>query len=99
MVPAYLTAGVPPQITLGTNKLAATMGVMIAVWAYIKKGFLKPQLWIAATIAAVIGAGIGALSVHLVSSKFLQLFLPAAVILVAVYNLWPKKQRSRISTD
>lgn len=92
MVPAFLTAGIPPHLTLGTNKLSATMGVATAVRAYIKKGFFKPSLWVAATIAALIGAAIGAIATHFISAKFLQLFLPAAVILVAIYAILPKKK-------
>ncbi len=91
MVPAFLTAGIPPYLTLGTNKLAATMGVATAAYTYVKKNLFKAQLWIAAIIAAFIGSVIGAIVVHLFSARFLKLFLPLAVILVAVYALWPKK--------
>lgn len=91
MVPAFLTVGIPPHLTLGTNKLSATMGVMMAAFLYVKKGLFKPQLWIAAIIAAFCGSVIGAMTIFLCSANSLKLFLPAAVMAVAIYTLWPKK--------
>ncbi len=91
MVPALLTAGIPPHLTLGTNKLAATMGVAMAVKTYLAKGFFNLKLWWSAAIAAFFGAMLGAVSIYFISAQFLQLLLPAIVILVAVYALWPKR--------
>ena len=36
-VPALLTAGLPPHLVLGTNKLAATFGSVTASYTYYKK--------------------------------------------------------------
>jgi len=36
-VPALLTAGLPPHLTLGTNKLAASFGSLTASVTYFRK--------------------------------------------------------------
>jgi len=36
-VPALLTAGLPPHLVLGTNKLAATFGSLVASLTYYRK--------------------------------------------------------------
>lgn len=38
MVPALLLAGIPPHLTLGTNKLASVFGTGVAAWNYFRKG-------------------------------------------------------------
>ena len=42
-VPALLTAGLPPHLTLGTNKLAASFGSLTASVTYFRKKLFNPR--------------------------------------------------------
>lgn len=86
-VPALLTAGLPPHLTLGTNKLAASFGSLTASVTYFRKKLFSPRFWAASIIATAIGALIGTLVVDYLSIDFLNKLLPVVIILVACYSL------------
>lgn len=100
MIPAILTAGLPPHLALGTNKLAATMGIFNAACTYLRHNILKPRYWVAAMIAVFIGALIGTIVAHLLSSAFLAKALPILLVIIAIYLLIPQsfKQKKNRST-
>lgn len=62
-VPTLLSLGLPPHIALGTNKLAATFASSTAAFTYYKKKLFKPQCWLNAFVATLIGATVGTLVV------------------------------------
>ena len=43
-LPAYLAAGIPPHIAIGTNKLGSTMGTVISTARFAKMGYIKLKL-------------------------------------------------------
>ena len=43
-LPAYLAAGVPPHLALGTNKMGSNMGTVISTERSAKSGYIKWQL-------------------------------------------------------
>ena len=75
-VPALLTAGLPPHLTLGTNKLAASFGSLTASITYYKKQLFNPKFWLASILATAIGALLGTLLVDHLSIDFLNKLLP-----------------------
>mgnify|MGYP000503770032 FL=1 len=87
-VPALLTAGLPPHLTLGTNKLAASFGSLTASITYYKKQLFNPKFWLASILATAIGALLGTLLVDHLSIDFLNKLLPVIIILVACYSLF-----------
>ncbi|MGS0535280.1 sulfite exporter TauE/SafE family protein [Pseudoalteromonas sp. SaAl2] len=87
-VPALLTAGLPPHLTLGTNKLAASFGSLTASVTYFRKQLFNPRFWAASIIATALGALIGTLIVDYLSIEFLNKLLPIVIILVACYSLF-----------
>jgi|TARA_B110000211_G_scaffold131009_1_gene150495 uncharacterized membrane protein YfcA len=87
-VPALLTAGLPPHVTLGTNKLAASFGSLTASYTYYKKNLFSPKFWASSIIATGIGALIGTLVVDHLSIEFLNKLLPIIIIMVACYSLF-----------
>ena len=89
-VPALLTAGVPPHMTLGTNKFVASFGTANSARIFIQKKIYRPSLWLAAIIASLISAGIGALLVHFLTAEFLYAFMPLIIGLLVIYMLLPK---------
>ncbi|WP_394191552.1 sulfite exporter TauE/SafE family protein [Pseudoalteromonas atlantica] len=87
-VPALLTAGLPPHLTLGTNKLAASFGSLTASVTYFRKQLFNPRFWAASIIATGLGALIGTLVVDYLSIEFLNKLLPVVIIVVACYSLF-----------
>ncbi len=86
-IPALLTLGVPPHITLGTNKLAASFGSSMAALTYYKKQLFNPNLWRNAFFATIVGAVLGTLAVYIVDSQWLEKILPILVVTIAIYTL------------
>ena len=89
-IPTLLTAGLPPHLALGTNKLAATFGSFTASYTYYKKQLFNPFFWRFALIATAIGAIIGTLIVNQLSTEFLDKILPVLIISTAIYTLIAK---------
>lgn len=87
-VPALLTAGLPPHLTLGTNKLAASFGSLTASVTYFRKQLFNPHFWAASIVATALGALLGTLIVDYLSIEFLNKLLPIVIILVACYSLF-----------
>ncbi len=90
-LPAYLMAGLPPHVALGTNKFSGTLSVGNAARIFIRQKILRPIYWKAALIAAFVGGLLGALLVHFVSGNFLKHILPFIIIFLAIYVAVPKK--------
>jgi hypothetical protein len=91
-VPALLTAGLPPHLALGTNKLAASFGSATAGYTYYKKQLFNPKFWLLSALTTAFGALLGTLLVTYLTPEFLNLLLPIVIIAVAVYSLFSKYQ-------
>lgn len=87
-VPALLSLGLPPHLTLGTNKLSACFGSATASYTYFKKQLFNPQFWKQSLYSTFIGALIGTVIVNFVSTDWLDKLLPVIIILVALYTLF-----------
>jgi len=87
-IPAFLAAGVPPDLALGTNKLQASFGSSLAAWRYGRHpGLVERRMaWIgvAWTLA---GAVVGTYAVMLLPTKALACLIPFLLASVAVYVL------------
>ena len=86
-VPALLAAGLPPQLALGTNKLAATFGSFTASLTFYRKKLFNPILWRHALLATAIGALLGVMVVDRIPAGVLEKVLPLAIALTAIYTL------------
>ena len=51
-LPAYLIAGVPAHVALGTNKLSSAMGTTVSTARLAKHGFLKGKVFMAVCSSA-----------------------------------------------
>lgn len=60
-LPAYLIAGVPAHVALGTNKLSSAMGTTVSTARLAKHGFLKGKVLMAvcSSAAALMGSALG----------------------------------------
>lgn len=86
-VPALLAAGLPPQVALGTNKLAATFGSFTSSLTFYRNRLFDPAFWRHALLATAIGALLGVACVDAVPSAVLERLLPIAIALTALYSL------------
>ena len=59
-LPAYLIAGVPPHIALGTNKTSSSMGTVVSAAKLAKNGFVHRRTAVPGGLCAVAGAIVGA---------------------------------------
>ncbi|QIZ77198.1 TSUP family transporter [Ferrimonas lipolytica] len=98
-IPALLTAGLPPHLALGTNKLAASFGSATAGWTFYKKQLFTPAFWKRSVIGTFIGAAAGTLFVSVVSVDWLDKLLPLLIMGIAIYTLFgpnPKEEQNQL---
>lgn len=91
-VPALLTAGLPPHMVLGTNKLAATFGSLIASVTYYRKKLFNPTYWRRSLLYTAIGAVLGTVVVDMITKEQLEKILPVLILLAAFYTLFNRLQ-------
>jgi len=90
-VPALLSLGLPPHLTLGTNKLAACFASGTAAYTYFKKQLFTPAFWKNSLYSTFLGALLGTVLVNFVSSQWLEKLLPIVIFVVAIYTLLNRK--------
>lgn len=91
-VPALLTAGLPPQLALGTNKLAASFGSFTSSLTFYRKKLFDPMFWRHALLATAIGSLAGVAIVDAIPAGVLEKVLPIAIALTALYTLLLRRQ-------
>lgn len=89
-VPALLTAGLPPHLVLGTNKLCSTFGSAIASLTFIRCGLFQPRHWRGALVATALGALLGAAIAHYLPARWLNQILPVVVFACGLYLLFSR---------
>jgi len=91
-VPALLSLGLPPHLTLGTNKLSACFASGTAAYTYFKKQLFTPHFWKDSLYSTFCGALIGTTLVNFVSSQWLEKLLPIIILIAAIYSLFNRMQ-------
>lgn len=85
MMPALLTAGLPPVNALATNKLQSVFGTGVAMANFGRKGHIDwtgNRLAMALVFAGAVG---GALLVQRISIAALNLIIPLLLVIAAIY--------------
>jgi uncharacterized membrane protein YfcA len=90
-LPAYLFAGVPVHLALGTNKLSSTMGAITASYRYYRNGFVDLLLCLPSIGAALAGSALGTSLTLLVDERYLRWLLLAVLPVTAFYVLRKKE--------
>jgi uncharacterized membrane protein YfcA len=98
-IPALLTAGLPPHLVLGTNKLSSTFGAAAASYTFYRRKLFHPKQWLNALLGTAIGAFIGAIAAHWMPAEWLNLLLPVAVFGCALYLLFGRTPAAPPLTD
>ncbi|HZX17215.1 MAG TPA: TSUP family transporter, partial [Pseudomonas sp.] len=89
-IPALLTAGLPPHLALGTNKLSSTFGSAAASYTFYRRKLFDPSQWRNALIGTAVGALLGAALAQWLPSEWLNQLLPAVVFGCGLYLLFGK---------
>ena len=92
-LPAYLIAGVPAHVALGTNKLSSAMGTTVSTARLAKHGFLKGKVLMAVCSSA--GAHLALMVPESVIKHMMIVVLPV----VAFYVLRNKDMGARDRTE
>jgi hypothetical protein len=97
-VPALLSAGLPPHLALGTNKLQSSFGSLTATLRYRHGRLVKIRRTVWGIFFTAIGATVGTLTIQRISPSFLEKAIPLFLLAVFLYMLFSPKagaQRSR----
>jgi uncharacterized membrane protein YfcA len=86
--PALLTAGLPPHLVLGTNKLSSTFGSATASFTFYRRKLFHPAQWKRALVGTAVGALIGAVVAHYLPAELLNQMLPVIVFGCGLYLLF-----------
>ncbi len=86
--PALLTAGLPPHLVLGTNKLSSTFGSATASVTFIRRKLFHPKEWWPAIVFTLVGSLLGAVAAHYMPSEWLNKMLPVIVFACGLYLLF-----------
>jgi uncharacterized membrane protein YfcA len=86
--PALLTAGLPPHLVLGTNKLSSTFGSATASFTFYKRKLFHPRQWTHAIVGTLVGALTGAVVAHYLPAEWLNKMLPVIVFACGLYLLF-----------
>lgn len=86
-VPAFLAVGIPPAITLGTNKLVAVTGSLTSTWRFAKSGLIRKSTIGLATAAALASAA-GAQTLMFIPPDLLRGLVIALLVAALALVLW-----------
>lgn len=89
-LPAYLLAGVPPKLAIGTNKLSSATGTVFSTARYCKNGCFDLKLAMPSIVVALIGSYIGAKIVLVTSDEILKYVLIIVLPVTAFFVLKKK---------
>lgn len=89
-VPAYMIAGLPPALLLGTNKCVSTMGTIVSAGRYIHSGRILWPVAIVGIPCALLGSALGAHTVALLDASIVRKIILIALPIAAALTLAPK---------
>ena len=86
-VPAYLLAGLPAHLALGTNKLSSCVGTAVSAGRFIRGGYVDWKLALPSMVLALAGAALGTRLQLMVDERVLKYLLLLVLPIVAVVVL------------
>ncbi len=94
-LPAYLFAGLPAHLAIGTNKLSSACGTSLTTARFIRGGLVRWRLALPGVAAAVLGSGLGSRLSLLADERLIRSLLlpvlPIAAFLVLNRRLFPDR--------
>ena len=89
-LPAYLIAGVPVHMAIGTNKVNSVLSNIPAIGSFCKMGYIRLKLAILGIVCGLIGSAAGAQLTMLISEERFRIIMLILVPVTAVYILGGK---------
>jgi len=89
-VPAFMLAGLPPHMVLGTNKFSATAGSFTSSLQFIKSGKANFKLLKYLIPFTFLGAFLGVKAVLHIDQKFLNTLVLILIMFIGIYTLFSK---------
>jgi uncharacterized membrane protein YfcA len=89
-VPAFMLAGLPPHMVLGTNKFSATAGSFTSSLKFIKSGNANFKLLKYLIPFTFIGSMLGVRAVLNIDQKFLNGLVLILIMFIGIYTLFSK---------
>lgn len=86
-LPAYMLAGLPVHMAIGTNKLSSGMGTALTTWRYSRSGYIPWRQAGLCVVCALIGSSAGANLALLISDRFFKVIMLFILPLAAFYVL------------
>jgi uncharacterized membrane protein YfcA len=87
-VPVLLSAGIPPHMALGTNKLQSSFGSFTAAFNYSRKGLVSFSDIKSAIFFTAIGAITGSITIQFLSAGFLNVIIPIFLSIIFIYTIF-----------
>ena len=84
-LPAYLIAGFPVHVAIGTNKVSSPIGTSIAFYRYMRDGYMPLKLSALGIIFALLGSSLGARTALLISDYVFRLLMLVILPATAYY--------------
>ena len=102
-LPAYLLAGLPAHMALGTHKLSSACGTSLATARFIRRGLVNRRLALPGVAAAILGSTLGARLSLITDERLIRqvLFfvLPLAALIVLNRRLFPEREEGEPRLD
>lgn len=89
-LPALLTAGIPPSLALGTNKLQSSFGSFTAAANFIRKGKVNLKECAIGIPITAAGAVTGSVTVARLNSALISKLVPFLLLFVFIYTIVSK---------
>lgn len=84
---AYLVAGLPAHLALGTNKVSGAIGTLIATGRFARAGLIQARLAIPSIVFALAGSAIGTKIALFTPESVIQMVMVFALPIVAFFVL------------
>ncbi|MCC8105005.1 MAG: sulfite exporter TauE/SafE family protein [Clostridiales bacterium] len=84
-LPAYMIAGLPVHMAIGTNKLSSGMGTALATWRFARNGYIIWKQAALCVICALLGSGAGANLALMISDEYFKVIMLVILPVTAFY--------------
>ena len=89
-LPAFLAAGIPPHLSLGTNKLASTTASCTSSIKYVQSDKANPEVLKYLIPCTLLGAALGVNAVLSIEQKYLYAMVLFLILGVGLYSIFSK---------